>query len=52
MDTKCAHPRCQCKDTSVESAGSRFCSATCAGDEQKDLAGAICSCAHAGCGSS
>lgn len=49
MDTKCAHPTCGCTEANVQAAGQRFCSATCAGQDQKDLADAMCSCAHADC---
>lgn len=50
MDTKCAHPACTCNEATVEAAGAQFCSNACAAQEQKNLADAMCACAHPGCG--
>ena len=49
MDRKCAHVGCSCNDATVEAAGGWFCSTACA-EEQKNLADAMCGCAHADCG--
>ncbi len=48
---KCAHRDCSCSEATYERAGAKFCSQTCAdAANAKNLADAICGCAHATCG--
>ena len=49
MDERCSRESCNCTETHIDRAGQRFCSATCAGEEQVTLADAICACEHADC---
>ena len=55
MDTeKCANVDCRCgSEVTYDRAGAKFCGATCADAyEAKNLADAMCGCAHETCGKS